>query len=138
MGDHGPETAQGERRDTQAQLRYVTLQKGPDKPLAPLEGRLVIRGEEGARKTAPVPKRVLGRRANLAEIEAAEIDKPDPARQRFGNALDQGGGGTPQDQKACPGLGPIHQHPQDLEQARLALNFIDDHQPFQVAEGAQG
>ena len=91
--------SKGFGRDSDAQLRNVPFQKSPYKTLTPLERSGVIRRQERARKPAPAPQAVLVLDADLAQIEAAEVNEAHAPRQRFGNAFDQRRRGAAQNQK---------------------------------------
>ena len=88
VGDHGPEAPQRFRRDGDAKLRDIALQKTADEFVAPDEGFLIARGEIGAREAAAVPEAGERVRAGLAQREAAQVHDARASGQRFGNPAD--------------------------------------------------
>ena len=132
--DHEPEAAKLFRGNGDAELRDVAGEKGADELLPPVQARLVGVTQERLRKPATKPERVEAVETDFGAVEATQVDKPHPARQRLRHALDQVERGAAQDEKAGRRARAIRQDAQQREQVGPALDLVDDDEPGERAE----
>ena len=132
MRQHGPEAAQRFRGNARPQLRNVAFQIGSDEVQTPAETVGAGVGQQAVGKAAPYPKRIAPARARFQKIERRQFQIGDTARQGFSRLPQPIHRGGPQQQEA-PGPAPlsppkIDQPAQSLENARKAMNLVEDDQ----------
>ena len=134
MGQHRPESAKRFRGDRDAELGNVTLEERLHEALPPHGRSAVVRGQERARKTASEPERAPRFRLGLLQIETGQFDQAHPAGERFRGPADEGRRRTAEHEEPRRVVGPIDEHPKRLEERRLTLNLVDDHEAGQARQ----
>ena len=136
MGQHGPETPQGGCRDADAQLR-IPFQKGGDVIFPPQHAQIVVGSQKRLREAATQPQSGLVRRTNVGDGKSSELVEADPSGQRLAAGHDQVTGCIAQNQVSLLGVA-VDQDPQQGEQVRTTLNFIDDDETVQTLQEQLG
>ena len=93
-----------------------------------------MRREIRARKAAPEPEGAPGFRSCLGQVEPRELDQTHAAGEGFRDPAHQRRRCTAEHQKPRRIAGPIDEHAKRLEQRRLALYLVDDHEAGQTGQ----
>ena len=103
MGQHGPKTTQGFRRDARTEQWNVSFQIGANEIFTPDETPPVVHGQEAVRKTTPQPELFLFIRPHFKHMQRGQFDIGDTAGETFPRLAHEINGGRAQQQKLpCP------------------------------------
>ena len=134
VGQHGPESPECLRRHRDAELGDVALEERLHEAAPPHRRAAIVRGEIGTRKSAPEPERAPGLRSDLRHVEPRELDQTDAAGEGFRNPAHQRRRCAAEHEEPRRIAGPIHENANRLEQRRLALDLVDDHEAGQTGQ----
>ena len=73
-----------------------------------------------------------------AKVEASQVHEPDPTRKGFRHTLHQLGRSAGQQQETRVVVRAVHQHAKRFKERRHPLDFVDDYEAPQPAEGLLG
>ena len=137
MGEHRPESFEGERRDTRVKLRRVALQIGADQVPAIDQAVFFALREEAEREAAadPQPGRRLERGFHLENIEGAQVHILDPAREAL-RLLQERNRSRAKDQETTHTIAQatslIDQNPEFGKDLRHLVDLVEDDQSVLV------
>ena len=117
---HCQEPVERRRAELGAELRQVALDERADERLPPRRAVGVGSGQERSREPAPDPEARHPRRADLGDLQAAQLDVLDAAGQRLGALPQQVGAGAAEHEKPGRVVVAVSQHPQDRPESGRA------------------
>ena len=143
MGEHRPESFEGDRRDARIELGRVALEIGADQ-IPPVDETVFIAfGEEAERETAPNPKtgRGLEGRFDFEDAEGTEVHVLDPAGEAF-RLLQERNRSRPEDQETTHPLAPpaslVYQDTEFGKDLRHLVDLVEDDQSVLVGADEKG
>ena len=73
-----------------------------------------------------------------AKVESSQVHEPDPTREGFRHTLHQLGRSAAEQQRVHIVVWTVHQHAKRFKERRHPLDFVDDYEAPQPAEGLLG
>lgn len=114
VSDHRPESKQRWSRDSDAQLRQISLQKSLDELSPPGEAVIVRACKEGQWKSSPIPMAIQGLRSDFIEAEPGYGNSFDPPGKGFRGLTEQFRRSAAENQKSRGQWFTVGQHTQHL------------------------
>ena len=138
VGNHRPEAAKSLRGHVDAELGKVAFEEGLHEVPPPECGPSIVRREESPGEAAPEPECAPRFRTGLRQIEAGEVDQSHAPGEGFRYPAHERWRCAAEHEKTPRIVGPIREHAQGLEERRLALNLVDDHQAGEAGQSLLG
>ena len=135
VGNHRPEPAKSLRGHRYAELGKVAFEESLHEAPPPECGPSIVRREERTGEAAPEPECAPRFRTGLRQIEAGEVDQSHTTREGFRYPAHERRRCAAEHEKTRRIVGPIREHAKCLEERRLTLDLVDDHEP---GKGGQG
>ena len=134
MGQHVPESLQGDGRDLDAELGEIALDQGVQELAAPGQRISFGAADVRQRKAAAQPMSALSARAEISQAKALQIHGLQSAGQGLRRLLEKRGRNAAENQKTRWQRLAIGQHAQECKELRPALDFIDHDDAFERAQ----